>query len=202
VGALVTLACRSPIAAYTDGLATGDCAGIRDAALAEDCRVQAADCDGLSGASGEECWFRWAERSGDGGACARAGAFADDCRMHLFTTRARGLKLAIGEEEDRVAEAVATSGFAADDIRPWSAWYRTALDRLRPLDRGACASVADPAHREACEKTGLALYADRLNRARDQRTWPCHGEERPAVLRHAPDPELDALVAARTDLCP
>ena len=202
VALIAGVACDSPVAAYTRGLATGDCAGIQDDALAEDCHVQAADCDGLSGASSDECWFRHAEKTDDPADCGRAGSFADDCRMHLFTRAIEDIRAEVGGDESPVGEAALAAGLEPDDIRPWSAWYRTALSRQRPLDRSRCALVSEPSHREACEKTGLALYADRLNRARDQHTWPCHGEELPAALRYSVDPDIDAMIARRTDLCP
>ncbi len=190
--------------AYRAGLASGDCSGIADVALADECRVQLGQCDPIVGERARaECAFRDAEARGDPARCADAGPWVDDCRMHLWTAALPALlrDRRPGEfEADAAAEAV-RHGFAADDPRPWSALYREWYGRHRPMDRGACAGAADPAHAEACRQTGLAQYADLLQMAHDRGTYPCVGGPLPALLAHAPDPELDALRAAKIPPC-
>jgi hypothetical protein len=107
-----------------------------------------------------------------------------------------------GEHEEEAARRIAAAGLAEDDMRPWSAFYRHVLGSTRPIDRASCDRVTDPARREACRQTGLALYQDLLNMARDRQLYPCDGGPLPSLLTHTPDPELDALRAGRTDLCP
>ena len=100
-------------------------------------------------------------------------------------------------------------GRAAGDMRPWSAWFRWVLGQQRPLDRGSCLALEGEL-RQACWNTGRALYQDRLNRARDQGSYPCPAEQSgqraplPAALRHGADAELDQLRLEReaADLCP
>jgi len=84
------------------------------------------------------------------------------------------------------------------------ALYRWVLGSMRPLDREACARAPEPDLVLACRRTGLALYADRLNHARDSGTFPCDGGPLPPELAHTPDSEIEAMVRWRTkdDLCP
>ncbi|MFZ5481266.1 MAG: hypothetical protein ACOZNI_31190 [Myxococcota bacterium] len=192
-------------AELADALARKDCGGLRelrDACLAE----LATDCDDVGDPTLRgECWFRRAEVAGDASSCPKAVPFADDCAMHVLS---RGFaawvpKGAAPAEVEALAEPrIVAAGLAPDDPRPWSALWRWVLGNRRPLDRASCDAVADPARREACLRTGLALYADLLNQARDRRTFPCDGGPLPPHLAYAPDRELDALVASRTDLCP
>lgn len=199
-----------PRAAYLDGLRTGECASIPDARLRDDCWTARVEREGVdwcgevtAGPPRGECHFQLAERTDDVGVCPRATPYADDCALHLLS-RGFGalLPAAPGERETEVAARIRLAGLAEDDPRPWSAWYRWVLGGQRPLDRASCARVDDPVRREACERTGVALYQDLLNRARDLRTYPCDGGALPLELQHTPDPELDAVRAARRDLCP
>lgn len=196
-------------ARFVAALADGRCGAVEAPALRDDCwlAVAARTGDDVCGEVGDaelrgECWFQLAERRRDAALCPKAAPYAVDCALHVlssgFAELTRG-GVRPGEKEDDVAARIAASGLAADDMRPWSAWYRWVLGGMRPLDRSACDAVADPDRREACRRTGLALYDDLLNHARDTGTFPCDGGPLPAALQHAPDPELDARRAARAD---
>lgn len=197
-------------ARYVAGLASGDCAAIEDPTLRDDCRQATAeapaDCEAVVDPTVRgECWFQLAEATSDASYCPRAAPFADDCAMHVLsrgfpTWLPKGVRP--GEQEEAAAAHVAAAGLAADDIRPWSAYYRHVLGSTRPLDRAACDAVSDAARREACKRTGVSLYQDLLNHARDRGLYPCDGAPLPALLAYAPDPELDAVRASRSDLCP
>ena len=94
------------------------------------------------------------------------------------------------------------SGLSVDDMRPWSAYYRWVLGQHQPFDRASCSKIAHPMRKEACEKTGLAVYNDLLNNARDRKLIPCPSRAPlPPELVHTPDAELDALIQSREDLC-
>lgn len=210
------LACADPAsdatadrARFLAALASGDCSGVRDPALADECREATAkkpeDCAAVKDAELRgECWFTLAETAGDASLCTNAEPFAVDCALHVLSKGfadwiPRGTKP--GEQEAEAERRIVASGLAADDMRPWSAYYRFVLGASRPIDRAACAQVPDAARREACEKTGIALYQDLLNMARDRGAYPCDGGPLPPLLAHTPDAELDAVRAARTDLC-
>ena len=212
---LLLLACPAPgpdVATYRRALEDGRCGDVRDDRLRDDCWLHRTQVDGRpwcdeveAPAMQGECWFVLAESLADPSLCPKATPFADDCALHVLSLGFRAMGepgTRPGEHEAEVADRIARAGLAADDLRPWSAWYRQVLAGLVPFDRAACDAVPDPAHREACRRTGLALYNDRLNHARDHHLWPCAGEPLPASLSHTEDPELDALVASRTDLCP
>ncbi len=188
------------------GLRARDCSAIGDAAVKDHCHVELLECEAVRGDRARaECAFRDAEASGSPARCADAGEWVDDCRMHLWTAsfeRWAPKDVAPGDADDLAALELVPFGFSADDPRPWSAWYRWLLGRSRPLDRAACRTIADPDRAEACLKTGLAYYDDLLNMARDRKLYPCDGSALPAVLQYAPDAELDALRARRSDLCP
>lgn len=207
---LLGCAATDPRAAYLHGLRTGECAPVTDTQLRDDCWIARVGREGVdwcgettAGRARGECYFQLAERTGDPSLCPRATPFADDCALHLLS-RGFGelLPASPGEKESEVAARIAAAGLGPEDPRPWSAWYRWVLGGQRPLDRASCAQVAEPLRREACERTGVALYHDLLNRARDLRTYPCDGGPLPPELQHTPDPELDAARAARADLCP
>lgn len=192
--------------ALADGLARKDCSAVPDTALRDSCWTTLLRCDRVEGARDRaDCAFRAAEAHGDPKGCADAGEWADDCRLHVWTGGLRKWAprdVPLVDAEGTVAGKVTEYGFAADDPRPWSAWYRHALGRMRPLDRAQCRTLPDASHVEACLQTGLALYGDLLNVARDQKLYPCDGGPLPSLLQTTPDPELDALRASRTDLCP
>ncbi len=197
-------------ARYVAGLASGACADIRDDALRDDCREATAkapaDCEAVGDATLRgECWFQLAEATSDAALCPRATPFVDDCALHVLSRAfPKWLPKASrpGEHEAEAAARIAEAGLAADDMRPWSAFYRHVLGSTRPIDRSTCDKVDDPARREACKRTGIAMYQDLLNHARDHALYPCDGGPLPSVLAHAPDPELDAVIAGRRDLCP
>ncbi len=197
---------------YRRGLDDGACERIADATLRDDCWTHRTSvdkkphCDQTSTpvATGE-CWFVYAEATLDPSACPNATPFADDCALHVLSVGFRALGepgTTPGTHEEEVARRVVSAGLRVDDPRPWSAWYRQVLSGSVPFDRGACAAVSDPMRQESCRRTGIALYSDRLNYARDRGLYPCDGGPLPSVLVRTPDPELDALVAARSDLCP
>mgnify|MGYP003334962255 CR=1 FL=1 len=199
---------------FLEALHSGDCSGLRDPGLRDDCReataTSAEDCDRIEGATMRgECWFQLAERTSDPSLCPKAVPFADDCAMHVisaaFSKRIpRSTRPGEGEDD---AEAILTSaGLSVDDPRPWSAFYRQLLGANRPIDRQACLAVKDAVRRDACLHTGIALYQDLLNHARDTRKYPCDlpnpsVSDLPILLQYTPDAELDAVRAARTDLC-
>ena len=132
-------------------------------------------------------------------------SFAEDCALHVLSaTFATWVPANArpGDDEAEVERRIAASGLSGTDPRPWSAYYRWILGQQQPLDRGSCASAGTAERRDACTHTGVAVYNDLLNYARDRHTYPCDGGDLPAALQTAPDPELDALRASRTDLCP
>ncbi len=196
------------------------CAQVRDPSLAADCGWAAAAalaeedplaaegvCSDLTAAAGalagEECWFLLAEATGEARWCGSAGRFERDCRMHLFTRGARAwVDPDPAEAEAAAAEAMAAVGLDPVDPAPWSAAWRAVLSAQRPLDRGACAAVSDPARREACEMTAIQVFHDRLNRGRDTGASLCEGPL-PERLAYLPDPALDRALAERraADLC-
>lgn len=197
-------------ARYVAGLASGECEGVRDAKLRDDCREATAkapaDCAAVADPTIRgECWFQLAESTQDASLCPRAAPFADDCALHVLS---RGFaawlpkKARPGEQEGAAATRMVAAGLDVGDMRPWSAFYRHLLGSTRPIDRSSCDAVADPARREACKRTGITMYQDLLNHARDRKLYPCDGGPLPSLLAYAPDPELDAVRAARTDLCP
>jgi len=212
---VLLLACSGgsdDIATYRAALDDGRCGRIADPWRRDDCWVhrtgveQVPHCDEVTDPRLRgECWFVLAEATVDPSVCPKATPFADDCALHVLSLGFRALGepgTEPGAQEGEVARRIAAAGLAPDDLRPWSAWYRQVLSGQRPLDRGSCAAVTDPARADACRRTGLALYQDRLNHARDNRLWPCEGGPLPASLTTTPDAEIDALVASRSDLCP
>ncbi|MFH1464564.1 MAG: hypothetical protein ABIO70_09260 [Pseudomonadota bacterium] len=206
------LVARDPEAAWRR------CADLATPSLADDCSLSAVEalagregeptaallarCEGLATReSRDECAFQVGERRDDPAACARAGAFEDDCRIHLLAmSMPHWLPAGAGPASPAVLDALAAEtarvGLPRGDQRAASATFRALLDRQPILDRGACEAVAPP-WRTACQQTGLALYEDRLNMARDQGALPCPGEALPEPLAHSADPELDAALARR-----
>lgn len=198
---------------YAEALRTGACAEAGAPELRDDCRLAHLDAAAAEPCAGfeterlrDECFFQLAEARKDAALCPRAGAFADDCALHVLS---RGFGAWVGpgtrpgDREEEVAAHIAAAGLAGDDMRPWSAWYRWVLGGLDPLDRAACDAVAEPARREACRATAVAVFHDRLNNARDRRLVDCATGALPPLLAHTPDPELDAALRRRwTELCP
>lgn len=202
------------------------CRTIGDNALRADCGLAAVEamargddepvtallqrCEDLGdGLARDECAFQVAEIRGDPTACARAGRFADDCRLHLLSLAFRDWVPADARADDldlqrRLSEKAQGVGLSPNDERAWSAWFRWVLGSRPPLDRQVCEAIPDPVRRVACRETGRALYQDRLNRARDRGTYPCDGGPLPPELATTADPELDALRRRREteDLCP
>ncbi len=202
---LALFACAPGAADYRDGLESGDCSTIDDPALRDDCHALRGQCTEVEGAvARDECGFVRAEKAGDIALCGGAGRFEHDCRMHLWTQEVLALDksaCAVGTGEPAVASRLAELGFEADDPAPWSAYYRRCLSVNRPIDRGPCNLVPSAVAREACLRTGLALYDDLLNMARDKHDFPCGGGPMPALLDHAPDREIEALIAHRSAAC-
>ena len=196
----------SNASALAAAIVAGGCSELAATELRDLCRLERLECEAIEGElQRAECAFRTAEASGRIGDCADAGPFLEDCRMHLWSasfSEWAPKQPEVGRDEPLVAEHIAEARFNADDMRPWSAWYRLALGRHQPMDRGACRSVTTASIQKACLETGLSLYGDRLNNARDRHLYPCDGGELPAFLQTTPDPELDALRASRSDLCP
>lgn len=212
--------------AYAEALRSADpeaCRALKDTTMRADCLLAVVEgqaraepeataelCDEVpEGTWRDECWFQLAERSRTPEHCARAGLFADDCRLHaLSSALPRLLKAsAPGAFEAALAPELLKLGFQATDLRPWSAAYRHALGRQRPLDRASCAQAASQADLDlvtVCRQTALALMNDRLNRARDTGRVPCDGGPLPPELQFTPDPDLQAMLDERRarDLCP
>jgi hypothetical protein len=193
-------------ATYEAALISGACATLKPPKLRDGCALHHLHCELVEAESiRAECAFRVAERDGDPAGCVAAGGWADDCRLHLWSASFREWSPPSprpGENETLVAEQLPRFGLAPSDPRPWSAWYRWVHGHTRPLDRSACSAVAEPELAEACRQTALAHYGDMLNVARDRGLYPCDGGPLPGFLEYRSDPEIDALRAARTDLCP
>ncbi len=201
------------------------CDTIRTSGLRADCRMAAVEawaghkdeptdallerCAGLEPLGvAQECAFQVGERRTDPEACARAGAWADDCRLHLLSATFRAWVPRDARVDDpallaRLASEARAVGLNADDERAWSAWFRWVLDQQPSVDRAPCRALEPPLD-EACWQTGRALYEDRLNMARDRGLVPCDGGEPPRYLQTGGDAELDDRLRERTalDLCP
>jgi hypothetical protein len=163
-------------------------------------------CDLLTGSNLDECRFQLAERTRDLAGCARAGAYADDCRLHVFSELVPEIWPKQGDFAagvTAVRSEMLAVGIAPDDYRFWSAAFRHGLLARRPFDRQACSVAGDPALVDACRHTGLAVYQDLLNHERDFGHFPCDGAPLPETLAHTADPDLDAIIAERRprDLC-
>jgi hypothetical protein len=200
------------------------CATLRDAALRTDCRVAAVEvwcahkdmptadllarCQALdSPRAAQECAFQVGERRRDPKACAQAGDFADDCRLHLLTATFSAWVPKDAAVDDpllhqRLTTEAVQVGLDQEDPRAWSAWFRRVLDQRPAIDRSSCRELAAPLA-EACWQTGRALYEDRLNMARDRGIVPCDGGAPPSFLATGGDAELDARREERMaqDLC-
>lgn len=187
------------------------CRQIRDEGVRTDCawavvpRLEGDEAAALcvtlpDGAAGHECWFLLGE-AGHPAACANAGPMADDCRMHVFSRRIWdhfGPDVRPGQAEDDVLLHLVGVGFAPDDPRPWSAWFRQLFTR-GPLDPAACEAVADLDRREVCARTALPVFHDRLNRGRDTDEPLCEQDPPWAVLDEALQKVLEERRAE--DLC-
>jgi len=201
------------------------CAPLSDVDLRADCLTAAVERLGAdphaaalcaeipAGPHRDECNFQRAEASRDAAACADAGRFEQDCRMHLWT-RTLLTRVTPGSTPAEVvalAEPLrAAAGFGDDDPRPWIAAFRLLHSRRRPLDRRDCAAAGERA--ALCREAGRQVYADRLNNARDTGRYPCAGggtpddllPDLPADLQTAPDTGLTQLRQTRDasgDLC-
>lgn len=210
---------------YARALKAGDpaaCRALTDEDLRADCLLASVEAEGparperaaaiceelAAGVWQDECWFVLAERARRPELCEKAGRFQDDCRLHALS--ARIVKVVgprpPGAFEEHLRPVIQALGFAADDPRPWSAGYRFSLESQHPLDRGSCeAAPADPRLdlRTVCRQTALAVFDDRINRARDRRLVPCPDGPLPEALAFLPDPDLEARLAERraADLC-
>ncbi len=219
--ALMLVACGDPAAdraRYVAALTSGDCATVTTPTLQADCwtalaarkpeaaptldqkRAHCAQIDDENARG--ECLFVLAEANTALDVCKEAGPYADDCALHLVS---RAFAAEKHPSEEFAAAAIATAGLAADDPRPWSAYFREVLGREQPLDRARCVLAGTPARVEACRQTALGLFADRLNQARDRRQFTCvDGVPKPpwpARVAWVADPDLNGAFTARTDLC-
>ncbi len=195
--------------AWARALQTGACEVVHDTALRDSCLVALVERRGVdrcaevvSPTTREECAFRLAEKLRAPERCKEAGRFAEDCALHVvsntFLVDAPDARPG-GPEESVLAARIVASGLAADDPRAWTAWYRWALGRHAPLDRGSCDAVTNDTRRALCRTAGRGLYEDRLRHARDTGALTCevHAES----LQHTPDPELDTLRASLAPAC-
>jgi hypothetical protein len=161
-------------------------------------------CDEIGGLDRDECHFQRAEGTRSFADCAKAGSFQDDCRLHLWSYRARKLvEPTLPETVAAARDAMREDGIDPADQRFWSATFRSWLQDTKPLDRGACRTIDDPTLADACLHTAIAVWHDLLNRERDFGSPPCDGKPLPDTLAHVDDPELDAILAERlaSDLC-
>lgn len=210
-------ACRgredaSAIHAYQAALATGACETVVDPTLRDDCWLAhldptaAAPCSRLTTQKLiDECHFELAERTGEPAHCRDAGAFREDCGIHLLVAsfgRWVPATALPGEHEALIEGYAREAGFSAADPRPWTGYYRWLLGNQHPMDRSTCDVLADPDRRDQCRQAGLALYHDLLNVARDRGVYPCDEAPLPDFLQYAPDPALDmARRRRRPELC-
>ena len=212
---------------YTDSLAAvaadpaathESCGALHTPALREDCilagveRLVEADVEAAAalcvdlpaGRSQDECGFILAEKTGEASRCALAGRFTLDCRMHLLQRAVSRAALPAdpAQAELPAAALLATAGFSADDEHAWTLLYRDTLSRQLALDLTRC-DVTPRA--ELCRRAGGGLFHDRLNFARDTEAltedW-CTDRSGVAVLDHVADPDIDAILAQRPDICP
>ena len=191
----------------------GDCALAAVQGLAAKTRHETSAllqmCDELpSELTRAECAFQIGEQRNDRAACAQAGPFAEDCRMHIYSAAFTRLKAVPDAEIEAAFDALALEfGFSTDDPRPWVAASRWLLGRTSPLDRHRCddLTVTSKIDRvKVCHVAGRQLYMDRLNHARDTNQYPCDGSPLPDDLKTGDDSELDQLrlERERRDLCP
>jgi hypothetical protein len=212
---------------YTDALtavaadptqAGAVCGALTDPALREDCilsgvaRLTGTDlaraealCEGLTAGTGrDECGFILAEQTGEAARCAGAGRFALDCRMHLLQRVVGPADLPADPValEQPARALLASGGFSADDEHAWTLLYRDALSRQPALDLARCDATPRPS---ICRRAGGGLLHDRLNYARDTGAltadW-CATRSGVPVLAHVPDPDIDAILSQRPDICP
>lgn len=173
-----------------------DCVWVSVEALAStDPELAASLCADTPGAGGEECWFLLGEHARDPSACANAGSLADDCRMHVFSDRLNNdlnRDASFGGVEATLEPWVVWAGLNPSDPRPWSALYRQLHARTPTLDPANCAVIADPDLQASCRNTAVAVFHDRLNRARDRGAELCTGAlPFPVVMDASLQAELD-----------
>jgi hypothetical protein len=156
----------------------------------------------------DECAFQVAEKRKDAQACDQAGRFQADCRLHLLSASfaswiPRAATVNDPTLDARLEQEIVRVGLSAQDDRPWSAYYRWILGSHAPIDRGSCRAITVSEHRESCLQTGRALYDDRLNHARDTKTFPCDGSALPPDIQTGDDADLAGILEKRTatDLC-
>ena len=218
------------IAAYTQALAavrkagpasavaaaTAHCLPIDDEDLRADCLLAAAgeaapvDAKGAEtlcshiphGVIQDECHFVLAEGSGQVETCVRAGRFAQDCRMHAWS---RTLQAASTQWQsiDDVIETVRTSAPPElGALDPHLPAFRLWLGAQDLLDLAPCATLTDAELEKACTFSGLGLFHDRMNHARDTGAISCPNPAESPSLAHRPHPQLSAALTQRQDLCP
>ncbi len=157
----------------------------------------------------QECAFQVAEARNDPEACSNAGRFEPDCRLHLLSGSfkswvEKGTRASDPDLHRQMEQKCLDVGLQPDDLRAWSALFRWVLGSSLPLDRAVCREITRPDRSDACWQTGRALYEDRLNQARDTRSYPCDGGPLPQDLLTTPDPQLESIRNRRVhqDICP
>ena len=194
-------AAEAHCAALPAGPHRGDCivAAVEKLAATRPAEAEAL-CLGLGDAGGvaaqQECWFQLAERSKDAGICARAGSFADDCRIHVWTAVVPGLVAALAPRDpwepatvDTLRTAATDLGFDADDHRVWTVVFRHLHHRSGAPATSACAGVPQQLA-TWCAEAALGVYRDQLRFLRDSARFPC--TEAPAATDD-PDGRLRAI---------
>ena len=147
----------------------------------------------------DECFFLSAERHGDFGACEKAGKFADDCRLHVWSKSLPKKwpgSMSMSDGVVSLRKHMEEWGISPSDPRYWSAAFRHRYMGQIILDRQECETLSDPDLFKACWSTGRVVFQDKLFRERDFfGPFPCPGAVPSPRLRHSPDPELDQLFA-------
>lgn len=159
----------------------------------------------------DECWFQLAERSHRPDLCARAGRFAEDCRLHGWVN-GLGAWLPARPSADPAAPAPAwaeavvsagriaatKAGFSQDDPRPWTALFRQVQAGAPAPDPRLCGDFAPMGLEATCAEAGLGVLRDRLRYGLDTGALRCGGLREEALQQGHPDwrAAIEALASA------
>ena len=185
------------------------CANLLEQPLKEDCQIAAIEkmaaknphqvqqnCASLSGIAVAECYFIAAELSANPNDCEKSKPFEQDCKLHLLSN-----DLLKRKNITPSVEILKDYKLAKDSVEGWTAIFRIHHTKQRPLDLTWCTTVP---YMDLCRRAGIGLFHEKLNIARDRRTFPCDSTSLPKYLRYVPDRELDEALKTRKqeDLCP